>query len=160
MATTTGSFGFRGQPNKKSVEEVDYGGRELIYWINVQKMSSDGIDPKKLIEEGHITLEEVSAVFGEKKQNGYKARNLDLLPEVKKRVDDLYRKFYPSNGKVTNNEYGRQLCWGIVAERKGVKVCWAALGLKVAKKKARRDQNIGVGEDGKSSSKNPKFTRL
>lgn len=101
-----------------------------------------------MIEDGHITLEEVSAVFGEKKQNGYIAKNPDILPEVKKRVDELYQKFYPSNDKVTNSDYGHQLCWDVVAERKVVKVCWAVLGLKVAKEKARRDKNIGLGEDG------------
>jgi hypothetical protein len=43
-----------------------------------------GIDPKKLVEEGHISLEEVSTVFGPKKVNGYRSNSLNLTLEVKK----------------------------------------------------------------------------
>jgi hypothetical protein len=35
MTATTDSFGSRDRPKKKSVEKVDYGGRDLSYWINV-----------------------------------------------------------------------------------------------------------------------------
>jgi hypothetical protein len=42
-----------------------------------------GIKPKKLVEDGHITLDEVAIVFGPKKANGYRSNNLDLESKVK-----------------------------------------------------------------------------
>ncbi len=42
-----------------------------------------GIDLKKLVE-GHISLEEVSTVFGPNKANGYRSNSLNFTLEVKK----------------------------------------------------------------------------
>ncbi len=55
-------------------------------------------------------------MFGPKKANGYRSNNLDLNPEVKMQVEELYFKLYPTNEKITNNEFGDKLYWGIVAE--------------------------------------------
>jgi hypothetical protein len=48
----------------------------------------------------------------------------------------LYSKFYPTNEKITNNEFGHKLYWGIVAKQKVIPVNWASFGLEVAKEKA------------------------
>ncbi len=50
----------------------------------------------------------------------------------------MYSKFYPTNEKITNNEFGHKLYWGIVAKQKVVPMNWVSLGLEVAKDKARR----------------------
>ncbi len=52
MVATTDSFGSESQPNKKFAKKVDYGGHNLSYWINVHKLSSEGINHKKLIKDG------------------------------------------------------------------------------------------------------------
>jgi hypothetical protein len=80
------------------------------------------IQPKKLVEDGHITLDEVVVVFGPKKANGYRSNNPDLDLEVKMQAKELYSKFYLTNEKVTNNEFGHKLYWGIVAKQKVVPV--------------------------------------
>jgi hypothetical protein len=53
-------------------------------------------------------------------------------------AEELYSKFYPINEKITNNEFGHKLYWGIVAKRKVVPVNRAFFGLEVAKEKVRR----------------------
>jgi len=78
-----------------------------------------GVDPKKLCDEGHVTFEEVSTMWGPRKQNGYRSNNHDLDVKVKARVEELYFKFYLVNEKITNNEFGHKLCWDIVTEHKG-----------------------------------------
>jgi hypothetical protein len=35
------------------------------------KLPMCGIDPKKLVKEGHVILEEITVVFGHNKANGY-----------------------------------------------------------------------------------------
>jgi hypothetical protein len=84
------------------------------------KLPRFGIQPKKLVEDRHITLVEVVVVFGPKKANGYRFKNHDLDIEVKMQAEKLYSKFYPTNEKITNNEFGHKLYWGIVANRKVV----------------------------------------
>jgi hypothetical protein len=76
--------------------------------------------PKKLVEDGHITLDEVVVVFGPKKANDHRSNNPDLDPEMKIQAKKLYSKFYPTNEKITNNEVGHKLYWRIVAKRKAV----------------------------------------
>jgi hypothetical protein len=51
-------------------------------------------------------------------------------------AEKLYSKFYPTNEKITNNEFGHKLYWGILANRKVVPVNSASFGLEVAKEKA------------------------
>jgi hypothetical protein len=75
----------------------------------VTKLLRFGKQLKKLVEDGHITLDEVVVVFGLKKANGYRSNNPDLDLEVKMQVEKLYSKFYPINEKITNNEYGHKL---------------------------------------------------
>ncbi len=60
--------------------------------------------------------------MGFKEQNGYMSNNLDLDVKVKAWVEELYLIFYPTNEKITNNEFGHKLCWGIVAKHKGKQV--------------------------------------
>jgi hypothetical protein len=50
------------------------------------KLFRFGIQPKKLVKNGHITFDEVVVVFGLKKLNGYRSNNLDLDPEMKMQV--------------------------------------------------------------------------
>jgi len=52
----------------------------MTYWTMVMKLLRFGIQPKKLVENGHITLDEVVVVFGPKKANGYKSNNPDVDP--------------------------------------------------------------------------------
>jgi hypothetical protein len=42
---------------------VHYGGRDMTYWTMVMKLPKFGIQPKKVIEDGHITFDEVVVVF-------------------------------------------------------------------------------------------------
>jgi len=70
----------------------------------------------KKVEDRHITLDEVVIMFGPKKADGYRSNNLDLDPEVKMQVEELYFKLYPINEKITKNEFGDKLYWGIVAK--------------------------------------------
>jgi hypothetical protein len=102
----------------------------------VMKLPRFGIQPKKLVEDGHITLDEVAIVFGLKKANSYRSNNPNLDLEVKMRTEELYFKFYPTNEKITNNEFGHKLYWGIVVEQKAIPMNSASLGLEVAKEKA------------------------
>jgi hypothetical protein len=127
-----------GACKKLKKKDVNYGSRDMTYWTMVMKLPRFGIQPKKLIEDGHITLDEVVIMFGPKKANGYRSNNLDLDPKVKMQVEELYFKLYPTNEKIKNNEFGDKLYWGIVVERKVVLVNWASLGLEVAKEKAQR----------------------
>ncbi len=85
-------------------------------------MFVEGVNPKKLCDEGHATLEKVSAMWGPKKQNGYKSNNPNLDVKVKAQAEELYFKFYPTNEKITNNEFGYKLCWDIVRDHKGKQV--------------------------------------
>jgi len=55
-------------------------------------------------------------MFGPKKANGYRSNNPDFNPEVKIQVEELYSKFYSANEKITNNEFGHKLYWGIMAK--------------------------------------------
>jgi len=71
----------------------------MTYWTMVMNLPRFWIQPKKLVEDGHITLDEVVVVFGLKKANGYRSNNPDLDPEVKMQVEELYFKFYPTNKK-------------------------------------------------------------
>jgi hypothetical protein len=41
------------------------------------KLPTFGIDPKKLVKEGHVILEEVTVVFGHNKANGYTSQSGD-----------------------------------------------------------------------------------
>jgi hypothetical protein len=41
------------------------------------------IDPKKFCAKGHVTLEEVSTMWGSRKQNGYRSNNPNLDVKVK-----------------------------------------------------------------------------
>jgi hypothetical protein len=52
-------------------------------------------------------------MFGLKKVNGYKSNNHEIDPEVKMQIEKFYFKFYPTNEKITNNEFGHKLCWGL-----------------------------------------------
>jgi len=52
------------------------------------------------------------------------------------RTEELYFKFYLTNEKITNNEFGHKLYWGIVVEQKAIPMNSASLGLEVAKEKA------------------------
>ncbi len=96
-----------------------------------------GIDLNKLVER-HISLEEVLTLFGPKKVNGYRSNNLDLTLEMKKQVEELYFKFYPTNEKFINNEFGHKFCWGVVGKRKNIAMNWALLRLNIAKEKAQK----------------------
>jgi hypothetical protein len=73
--------------------------------------------------------------------------NLDVKVKVKARVEELYFKFYPTNEKITNNEFGHKLCWDIVANHKGKQVNWSTFGLDIAKEKARRERQKVVVEN-------------
>jgi hypothetical protein len=75
-------------------------------------------------------------VFGLKKADNYRSNNPNLDPEVKMRTEELYFKFYLTNEKITNNEFGHKLYWGIVVEQKAIPMNSASLGLEVAKEKA------------------------
>jgi len=86
------------------------------------KLLRFGIEPKTLVENGHITLGEVVVLFGPKKVDGYRSNNPTLDLEVKMQAEELYFKFYLINEKITNNEFGHKVYWGIVAERKVVPV--------------------------------------
>jgi hypothetical protein len=68
------------------------------------------------------------------------SNNLDLDVKVKAWAEELYFKFYPTNEKITNNEFGHKLCWGIIVEHKGKQVNWLALGLDITKEKAWRER--------------------
>jgi hypothetical protein len=105
---------------KTPKKNVNHGGHDMTYWTMVMKLRRFGIQPKKLVEDGHITLDEVVVVFGLKKANGYKSNNPDVDPKVKMQAKKLYSKFYPTNEKITNNEFGHKLYWGIVAKQKVV----------------------------------------
>jgi hypothetical protein len=113
-----------------------------------------GVDPKKLVKERHVSLEKISTMFGPKKANGYRSSNLDLTPEVEKRAKKLYFKFYPTNEKIINIEFGHKLCWGIVANMH-IAVNWTLLGLNITKEKAQKVKGpqvdlgrVGVEEKG------------
>ncbi len=111
------SFPSRSRPLKSSKsDEVDYGGKDLAYWTNVMGLSTERANTKKFSNEGHITLQKVSTMWSPRKQNGYMSNNLDLIVKVKARAKELYFKFYPTNEKITNNEFGHKLCRGIVVE--------------------------------------------
>jgi hypothetical protein len=69
-----------------------------------------------LVENGHITLDEVVVLFGPKKANGYRSSNPDLNPKAKMQAEKFYSKFYLINEKIINNEFGHKLYWGIVVE--------------------------------------------
>ncbi len=71
------SFGAYKKLRKKN---VNYGSRDMTYWTMVMKLPRFGIQAKKLVEDGHITLDEVITIFGPKKANGYRSNNLDLDP--------------------------------------------------------------------------------
>jgi len=72
----------RSRPPKNSKSnETNYGGSDLAYWTN--GLFAKRANPKKLCDEGHATLEEVSAMWGPKKQNGYKFNNPNLDVKVK-----------------------------------------------------------------------------
>jgi hypothetical protein len=107
------SFGAYKKLKKK---DVNYGDRDITYWTMVMKLPRFGIQPKKLVEDGHITFDKVVVMFGLKKANGYRSNNLDLNPKVKMQAEELYSKFYSANEKITNNEFGHKLYWGIVAK--------------------------------------------
>jgi hypothetical protein len=55
---------------------------DVIWHIGpmVMKLPRFGIELKKQVEEGHITLDEITTIFGVKKANGYKSNNLKLDP--------------------------------------------------------------------------------
>jgi hypothetical protein len=53
---------------KLKKKDVNYGGCDMTYWTMVMKLPKFGIQPKKLVEDGHITLDEVVVVFGLKGQ--------------------------------------------------------------------------------------------
>jgi hypothetical protein len=111
------SFPSRSRPLKSSKsDEVDYGGKDLAYWTNVMGLSTARANTKNIFDEGHITLHEVFTMWSLRKQNGYKSNNLDFDVKVKAQGKELYFKFYPTNEKITNNEFGHKLCWGIVVE--------------------------------------------
>ncbi len=61
-------------------------------------------------------------MFGLKKANGYRSKNLNLDLEVKMQAKQLYSKFYLTNEKITNYEFGHKLYWGIVAKQKAIPV--------------------------------------
>jgi hypothetical protein len=46
-------------------------------------LSTKRANPKKLCVKGHATLEEVSAMWGSRKQNGYMSNNPNLNVKVK-----------------------------------------------------------------------------
>ncbi len=52
----------------------------------VQKLHRLGINLKRLVEEGHVTFEEVTTIFGSKKANGYIFNSIYLAPKVKKQT--------------------------------------------------------------------------
>lgn len=106
-----------------------------------------GANPKKFCDEGHATLEEVSTMWGPNKQNGYKSNNHNLDVKVKAQAKKLYFKFYPTNEKITNNEFGCKLCWDIVAKHKYKQVNWSAFGLDIAKEKARKEHRKAIVEN-------------
>jgi len=107
------------------------------------KLTRFGIQPKKLVEDGHITLDEVIVVFGPKKANGYKSNNPDFDPKVKMQTKKLYSKFYPTNEKITNNEFGHKLYWGFLSMHNPQKTFH---GLTVATNHGRRP--IGFTKEG------------
>jgi hypothetical protein len=72
-----------GAHKKLKQKDVDYDNHDMTYWTMVMKLPKFGIKLKKLVEDGHITLDEVAIVFGPKKANGYIANNLDLESKVK-----------------------------------------------------------------------------
>jgi hypothetical protein len=98
-----------GACKKLKKKNVNYDCRDMTYWTTVMKLFRFGIQPKKLAEDGDITLDEVVLVFGPKKANGYRSNNHDLDPKVKMQVEKLYSKFYPTNEKITNNEFGQTI---------------------------------------------------
>lgn len=100
---------------------------------------AEGTNPKKLCNESHATLEKVSTMWGLNKQNGYKSNSHNLDVKVKEQAGKLYFKFYLTNEKITNNEFGCKLCWDIVAKHKSKQVNWSALGLDIAKEKTRKE---------------------
>jgi hypothetical protein len=57
-------------------KDVNYGSYDITYWTMVMKLPRFGIQPKKLVEDGHITLDEVVVVFSPKKANGYSQTTL------------------------------------------------------------------------------------
>jgi hypothetical protein len=80
---------------KLQKKDVDYGSCDITYWTMVMKLLRFGIKLKKLVEDGHITLDEVAIVFGPKKANGYRSNNLDLDLKVKMQVEELNFKILP-----------------------------------------------------------------
>ncbi len=142
------SFPSRSKPPKSSKSnEVNYGGNDLAYWTNVMGLFVEGIKPKKFCDEGHVTLEKVSSMWSPKKQNGYKSNNPNLDVKVKAQAEELYFKFYPTNEKITNNEFGHKLFWDIVAKHKGKQVNWSTFGLDIAKQKAWKERQKIVVEN-------------
>jgi len=74
----------RSRPPKSSKsDETNYGGSDLAYWTNITGLFTEKANPKKLCDEGHAILEEVSTMWGPKKQNGYKFNNPNLDVKVK-----------------------------------------------------------------------------
>jgi len=88
-----------GACKKLKKKDVNYGDRDITYWTMVMKLPRFGIQPKKLVEDGHITFDKVVVMFGPKKANGYRSNNPDFNPEVKIQVEELYSKFYSANEK-------------------------------------------------------------
>jgi hypothetical protein len=130
----TNSLPSQNRPPKSSKsDKINYGARDLAYWTNVMGLFAKGVNPKKFCGEGHATLEEVSAMWGLKKQNGYKFNNPNLDVKVKAQAEELHFKFYPINEKITNNKFGYKFCWDIVAEDRGKQVNWSTFGLDIAK---------------------------
>jgi hypothetical protein len=86
-------------------------------------------------------------MWGPKKQNGYKFNNPNLDVKVKAWVQQFYFKFYPTNEKITNNEFGLRLCWDIVAKHKSKQVDCLTLGLDIAKEKVWREHWEAIVEN-------------
>jgi hypothetical protein len=47
-----------GACKKLKKKDVNYGSHDMTYWTMVMKLPRFGIQPKKLVENGHITLDE------------------------------------------------------------------------------------------------------
>jgi hypothetical protein len=82
-----------GAYKKLPKKDVNYGNCDMTYWTMVMKLPKFGIQPKKLVKDGHITLDEVVVMFGLKKANCYRSNKLDLNLEVKMQTEELYSKF-------------------------------------------------------------------
>lgn len=59
-------------------------------------------------------------MWGLSKKNGYRSYNPNLDLGVKVWLKKLYFKIDLANEKIINNEFRHKLCWGIVAQWKGV----------------------------------------